>query len=85
VSIHSTVDLANSRFLVYEIVHNSFARSDPFHLEDNQPQSESEDAYHFITYLPINGQLFVRVALLPASEASLMVERVLRTGSSWMD
>lgn len=32
-------------------VHNSFARSDPFHLEESQPQT-SEDAYHFITYLP---------------------------------
>ncbi|GAA5889218.1 hypothetical protein JCM6882_000678 [Rhodosporidiobolus microsporus] len=39
-------------------VHNSFARSDPFHLEEHRPQDESEDAYHFIAYLPIGGKLF---------------------------
>ncbi|BGP18535.1 hypothetical protein JCM10213_002952 [Rhodosporidiobolus nylandii] len=39
-------------------VHNSFARSDPFHLEEHRPQDESEDAYHFIAYLPIGGVLY---------------------------
>jgi len=40
-------------------VHNSFARSDPFHLEEHRPQDESEDAYHFIAYLPIGDKLCV--------------------------
>ncbi|BGP42169.1 hypothetical protein JCM10449v2_006174 [Rhodotorula kratochvilovae] len=39
-------------------VHNSFARSDPFHLEEHRPQDESEDAYHFIAYLPIGDKLY---------------------------
>ncbi|GAA5921932.1 hypothetical protein JCM3775_003424 [Rhodotorula graminis] len=39
-------------------VHNSFARSDPFHLEEHRPQDEKEDAYHFIAYLPIGDKLF---------------------------
>ncbi|GAA5869102.1 hypothetical protein JCM8547_008698 [Rhodosporidiobolus lusitaniae] len=39
-------------------VHNSFARSDPFHLEEHRPQDEHEDAYHFIAYLPIGGVLY---------------------------
>ncbi|GAA5969478.1 hypothetical protein JCM11641_008129 [Rhodosporidiobolus odoratus] len=39
-------------------LHNSFARSDPFHLEEHRPQDESEDAYHFIAYLPIDGVLY---------------------------
>ncbi|GAA6031537.1 hypothetical protein JCM8097_006507 [Rhodosporidiobolus ruineniae] len=39
-------------------VHNSFARSDPFHLEEHRPDAESEDAYHFIAYLPIGGKVY---------------------------
>lgn len=39
-------------------VHNSFARSDPYSLEDNKPQSSDEDAYHFIAYLPIGDKLY---------------------------
>ncbi|OAV97270.1 hypothetical protein PTTG_26102 [Puccinia triticina 1-1 BBBD Race 1] len=38
-------------------VHNSFARPDPFE-RDEPKQPSTEDAYHFITYLPIQGQLF---------------------------
>ncbi|KAI5477221.1 ubiquitin carboxyl-terminal hydrolase L5 [Pseudohyphozyma bogoriensis] len=40
-------------------VHNSFARADPYHLEENRPQDEDEDAYHFISYLPIGDKLSV--------------------------
>ncbi|ORZ10299.1 ubiquitin carboxyl-terminal hydrolase L5 [Lobosporangium transversale] len=40
-------------------VHNSFARSDPFINEMNDPGSkEKEDLFHFIAYTPINGQLY---------------------------
>ncbi|GAA5926250.1 uncharacterized protein JCM15063_000226 [Sporobolomyces koalae] len=62
-------------------VHNSFARSDPFHLEDNQPQAESEDAYHFITFLPIKGQLFELDGLKqrPVSHGKIP------EGSNWTD
>lgn len=38
-------------------VHNSFAKTDPYSLEEAQ-SGEGEDAYHFITYLPIQGQLY---------------------------
>lgn len=38
-------------------VHNSFARSDPYSLEESRPQTEDEDAYHFITYCPIGDKL----------------------------
>ncbi|GAA5992938.1 hypothetical protein JCM5350_007811 [Sporobolomyces pararoseus] len=62
-------------------VHNSFARSDPFHLEDNQPQSESEDAFHFISYVPIDGQLFELDGLKqkPVSHGKIP------EGSDWTD
>ncbi|GAA6000734.1 ubiquitin carboxyl-terminal hydrolase [Rhodotorula paludigena] len=46
-------------------VHNSFARSDPFHLEEHRPQDESEDAYHFIAYLPIGDKLYELDGLKP--------------------
>jgi ubiquitin carboxyl-terminal hydrolase L5 len=39
-------------------VHNSFARSDPFHLDESRPATEDDDAYHFITYLPIGDTLY---------------------------
>jgi len=38
-------------------VHNSFARPDPFQ-RDEPKQVSTEDAYHFITYVPIQGKLY---------------------------
>ena len=40
--------------------HNSFARQDPFMIEDDdRPKSgEKEDAFHFIGYVPYDGQLY---------------------------
>eukprot|EP00029_Vermamoeba_vermiformis_P014620 TRINITY_DN9731_c0_g1_i1.p1 TRINITY_DN9731_c0_g1~~TRINITY_DN9731_c0_g1_i1.p1 ORF type:complete len:320 (+),score=121.13 TRINITY_DN9731_c0_g1_i1:188-1147(+) len=37
-------------------VHNSFARQEPFVIE--QDNSEAEDAFHFISYVPVNGVLY---------------------------
>lgn len=39
-------------------VHNSFARSDPFHLEESRKATEDDDAFHFIAYLPIGDKLY---------------------------
>lgn len=50
---------SDDRLTLALAVHNSFARSDPFHLEEHRPQDESEDAYHFIAYLPIGDKLCV--------------------------
>jgi ubiquitin carboxyl-terminal hydrolase L5 len=39
--------------------HNSFARNDPFIIEEsNDPKGKAEDAFHFISYLPVNNQLY---------------------------
>ncbi|EGG12869.1 uncharacterized protein MELLADRAFT_54572, partial [Melampsora larici-populina 98AG31] len=47
--------LTNSEKL--RTVHNSFSRPNPFH--SDEPQSlTSEDAYHFITYIPVQGKLY---------------------------
>lgn len=40
-------------------VHNSFARQDPFTIEDDDRQGgKEEDVFHFIGYVPNNGQLY---------------------------
>ncbi|GAA5847678.1 hypothetical protein JCM3766R1_002446 [Sporobolomyces carnicolor] len=62
-------------------VHNSFARSDPFHLENHEPQSESQDAFHFISYVPINGQLFE----LDGLKRSPVSHGKIPEGSNWTD
>ncbi|KAG0231221.1 ubiquitin carboxyl-terminal hydrolase [Actinomortierella wolfii] len=44
---------------VIRTVHNSFARSDPFINDMHDPTAkEKEDLFHFISYLPIDGQLY---------------------------
>ncbi|GAA5908154.1 hypothetical protein JCM5296_000519 [Sporobolomyces johnsonii] len=62
-------------------VHNSFARSDPFHLEEHRSQDESEDAYHFIAYLPIDGKLYELDGLkrTPVSHGEIP------SGGNWTD
>ncbi|GES82662.1 ubiquitin carboxyl-terminal hydrolase 2 [Rhizophagus clarus] len=40
-------------------VHNSFARSDPFFMDQtDQSSSEKEDIFHFISYVPVQGALY---------------------------
>ena len=38
--------------------HNSFTRQDPFEIEYTKDASKGEDAFHFISYVPFNGQLY---------------------------
>lgn len=38
-------------------VHNSFSKTSPFSME-NSASGEKEDAYHFVTYLPVHGVLY---------------------------
>ncbi|CEJ94615.1 Putative Ubiquitin carboxyl-terminal hydrolase 2 [[Torrubiella] hemipterigena] len=47
-------------------VHNSFARSSPFADETQRPDAETEDAFHFIAYTPINGTLYELDGLQPS-------------------
>lgn len=48
-------------------VHNSFSRPNPFVDEDNdRDHDENEDGiYHFIAYVPVNGELYELDGLLP--------------------
>ncbi|GAA5960425.1 hypothetical protein JCM8115_001178 [Rhodotorula mucilaginosa] len=63
-------------------VHNSFARSDPFHLEDHRPDDPTEDAYHFIAYLPIGDELYELDGLKPKPVSH---GKIPDDGGKWTD
>ncbi|KAI8627710.1 ubiquitin carboxyl-terminal hydrolase [Xylariaceae sp. FL1651] len=56
--------LSNSELI--RDVHNSFAKSSPFVDETQHTSGETEDAFHFIAYTPINGTLYELDGLQPA-------------------
>jgi ubiquitin carboxyl-terminal hydrolase L5 len=37
--------------------HNSFARAEPFMMEESAKGGKSEDVFHFIAYLPFGGKV----------------------------
>jgi len=56
--------LSNSELI--RDVHNSFARSSPFADETQRATGDTEDAFHFIAYTPVNGVLYELDGLQPA-------------------
>ena len=52
----TTGDMIGQSLRIRE-AHNSFAVPDPYSLDESS-RERSEDAYHFIAYLPIDGQLY---------------------------
>jgi len=46
-------------------VHNSFARPEPFIYDDKKDEGEEEDAFHFIGFVPVNGNLYELDGLKP--------------------
>lgn len=41
------------------VVHNSFARADPFFIEEaKNAHAEKEDAFHFVAYIPFQGRVY---------------------------
>ena len=64
-------------------MHNSFARSDPFAIDPSMSASaEKEDAYHFVTYLPVAGSLYELDGLQSAPRRHGAVPE---GGQGWMD
>lgn len=62
-------------------VHNSFSKTSPFSLDPSAvPDEAKEDAYHFITYLPVHGLLYE----LDGLQASPIMHAPVE-GENWLD
>ena len=74
--------IGNSEFI--RTAHNAFARPEPFVFDEKKDeQGEAEDAFHFIGYVPVGGELYELDGLKPAPITLGSVQGGA-SGSEWL-
>lgn len=74
--------LALSNSETIKLVHNSFARQSMFEFDGPKPKKDEEEAYHFISYVPIEGRLYELDGL---KEGPIDLGALPDDGSHWID
>lgn len=74
--------LALSNSETIKSVHNSFARQSMFEFDGPKSKKDEEEAYHFISYVPIEGRLYELDGL---KEGPIDLGPLPENGSHWID
>ncbi|KDO23375.1 hypothetical protein SPRG_11467 [Saprolegnia parasitica CBS 223.65] len=78
--------LAISNSDTIRTVHNSFARAEPFVMDDEKPSAkDSDEVYHFVAYVPFQGQVYELDGLAPGPVSLGPIATGGLPGLSWLD